>query len=100
MPEDTKRSEPPTYFANVVTLTMDTDQLVMELRQFLRPHRETFEEPKQEGMIFYVAPPTPKEIVSSEPVARVVLTFAAVRFLKRYLDAAFSQIEAKRVARE
>lgn len=95
MPDETNRSEPPTYFANIVTMNLDADQMVMELRQNLPLHRETLAHLTTADVV-EITPPTPQELISSEPVARMVLTFTAVRYLKQYLDKAFPLIEARR----
>ncbi len=95
MPDQTNKSEPPTYFANIVTMNLDADQMVMELRQNMPPHRETFPRLSTTDVV-EIKPPTPQELISLEPVARVVLTFTAVRNLREYLDKAFPLIEARR----
>lgn len=95
MPVEANTPEPPTYFANIVSMTLDPDQMIIELRQNLPGHRGTIPHVSTPG-ITETTPPTPQEIMNLEPVARVVLTFTAVRALKQYLDKAFPMIEAKR----
>jgi len=51
---------------------------------------------KEGSKILEIPPATAQEVMAVEPVARVVLTFSAVRALKEYLDAAFPEIEKKR----
>ena len=95
MPDETIRSEAPTYFANVVTMNLDADQMVMEFRQNLPLHRKALAQLTSTEVV-ELKPPSPQELISLEPVARVVLTFTAVRYLKQYLDKAFPMIEARR----
>lgn len=95
MSDETKRLEPPTFFANIVTMNLDADQMVMELRQYLPLHREALAQ-LVTGNLVDIKPPTPQDLISLEPVGRVVLTFTAVRYLKQYLDQAFPLIEAGR----
>lgn len=95
MPDETNSSDPPTYFANVLTMNLDVDQMVMELRQNLPLHREAFAHVTTADVVD-IKPRTPQELLTLEPVARVVLTFTAVRALKQYLDKAFPLIQASR----
>lgn len=84
----------PTYYANFVTSVLTADDLVMELRRFDRPHREIG--PPAAGTYTVLLPPTPRDILNQEPIARVVMTFSAARALKDYLDATLPRIEEAR----
>ena len=97
MPVEANTPGPPTYFANIISMTLDPDQMIMELRQNLPGHRETMPHVST-TVITETTPPTPQEIMDLEPVARVVLTFTAVRTIKQYLDRALPMMEAKRAA--
>jgi len=95
MAEETKRSEPPTFFANVLTMNLNVDEMVIELRQYHPDHRALMGAGTGEKPV-PVPPATQKDLLGVEPVARVVLTFTAVRTLKQYLDAAFPPTEQVR----
>jgi len=66
----------------------------MEIRQYLPPHRDLLAA-KAPGMVT-MPPPNPEEVFKLVPVARVVLSFSAVRALKVYLDQALPQMETAR----
>ncbi len=95
MPEATGPQEPSTYFANVVTMLLNVDGMTMELRQYLPPHRDLFQ---SVGELKPIPPPTYEDVYKVQPVARVFLTFSAVRALKAYLDQALPQMETARKA--
>ena len=84
----------PTYHANVVTNNLSVDEMTMELRWFARPHKDSMK-PSAETVI-EVPAPSAEEVMATPPVARVVLTFSAVKALKDYLDQAFPEIEKLR----
>lgn len=88
--------EPPTYFANVVTMILNVDDMTIEFRRYMPPHKELFKTTGKE--MIPIPAPSPQEIYQVEPVARVVLTFTAVKMLKQYLDTALPQIEKERKA--
>lgn len=95
MAEETKRSEPPTFFANVLTMNLNVDEMVIELRQYHPDHRALMGASSADKLV-PVPPATQKELIGLEPVARVVLTFTAVRSLKQYLDTALPTMEQAR----
>lgn len=95
MPEATGLQEPPTYFANVVTMLLNVDGMTMELRQYLPPHKDLL---KAVGELTPIPPPTHEDVYKVQPVARVFLTFSAARALKAYLDQALPQMETARRA--
>ena len=70
MPEQLARQEPPTYFANLVTTTLNVDELTIEFRRYIFPHRELLKTPTQQTKS--IPPPSPEEIVQLEPVVRVI----------------------------
>jgi len=96
MPEGAGQHEPPTYFANIVTTILNVDGMMIELRQYLPAHAEVFK--NTGGELAPIPPPRVEEVYKVAPVARVVLTFSAVRVLKTYLDQALPQMEAARKA--
>lgn len=94
MPEETGRHDTPTYFSNVVTMLLSADEMTIEFRRYMPSHKEFL---KSSGRDLVSIPsPSPEKIYQVEPVARVVLTFTAVKMLKQYLDTAFPQIEKQR----
>ena len=93
MPEETGRHEPPTYFANLVTMNLNVDEMVMEFRRFIQAHRDF---PKGSEKLIPLEPPKPEELLNLEPIARVVLSFTAAKSIKAYLDQALPQIEKQR----
>jgi hypothetical protein len=75
---DGERDEVPTFYANFVTMTLNTDELVMEFRRIDKPHRETIALP-------IIPAPTTEEIMRIDPIARVVLTFTSAKALHQFL---------------
>ncbi len=93
MPEETGKHEPPTYFANIATMNLNVDEMVIEFRRFFIAHRD-FMKPGEE--LVPLGPPPVGEILKLEPVARVVLSFSAAKNMKQYLDQALPEIEKQR----
>ena len=83
----------PTYYANFVTSVLTADDLVMELRRFDRPHREV---PPASGAYTVLPAIRPADVMSQEPIARVVMTFSAARALKAYLESTLPRMEEAR----
>jgi len=98
MIDDLSAQELPTYFANIVTSLLNPDEMVMEFRRYLAPHKTMLK--SGADPVTFIPPASPEQILQSEPVARVVLTFSAVRILKQYLDAALPQIENQRKSQQ
>lgn len=59
MAEETKRSEPPTFFANVVTMNLNVDEMAIEFRQYHPDHRALIGSSSEQKLI-PVPPATPK----------------------------------------
>jgi hypothetical protein len=93
MPDGSGKSEIPTFYANIVTSNLNVDEMTMELRWFAQPHRGRV---KEGTGVTTVPPASPEELMAVEPVARVVLTFSAVKALKQYLDQALPVTENAR----
>jgi hypothetical protein len=93
MNESESRESPPTYFGNFVTSNLNTDELVMEVRRIMQPHRELSKPGNEPSVIPAI---TSQEIMSVEPVVRVVMTFTAAKSLKEYLDIALPRIDESR----
>ena len=94
MPEANNQQQPPTYYANVVTSILNVDELVLELRRVLVPHRDTMK--ASADKIVVIPPITPEQMMREEPLARVVITFTAAKGLKEYLDQTVPRIEDAR----
>jgi len=89
MADGSAAEQPPTYYANWVTLTVNTDELVIELRRIDRPHRETASMPVIPGA-------KPEEVLLRDPIARVVMTYTAAKSLREYLNNTMPRVEASR----
>jgi hypothetical protein len=85
---DASLSEPPTHYANFVTVSVDPDVAYLELRRYVRPHREMFA-PR-------AAPASDETIYAQEPIARVVLTYTAVKALQSALNDVIPRMEQAR----
>ena len=101
MMTDAKDQPPaPTYYANFVTSMLTVDDLLLELRRVDRPHRDWLTTPpaakSAAGTFAPVPAPTPAEIMASEPIARVVMTFSSAKALRDYLDTTLPAIEEAR----
>jgi len=93
MPEATGWHGTPTYFANVVTLNITVDEVVIELRRFFQAHKDLALDTQA---LKPISAPSPDEIFKLEPIARVVLTFSTAKALMQLLDQAVPQFEQKR----
>jgi len=96
MSEGAGKQEPPTYFANIVTIQVNADETVLEFRRIMTPHRVQLKLQPSEGMT-PVPPPTPENIFEVDPVARVVLTFTAAQALRTNLN---NMLPAAEIARK
>jgi hypothetical protein len=86
---DSEHEKPPTFYANFVTLTLNTDELVMEFRRIDKPHRETMGLPVIPGA-------TTDEVMRVDPIARVVMQFTSAKALHQYLSATLPGVEKSR----
>lgn len=85
---------PPTYYANFVTSMINVDELTIELRRVITPHRDFW---TVDTKPVVEVPPTPADkIAEIEPIARVVMTFTAAKALKAYLDEVIPTVEKSR----
>ena len=97
MAEGTGTQAPPTYFANLVSMNITVDEVVLELRRYFQPHRELMLTPrgKTEERI-KIPVPTPEQLFAEEPIARVVLTYSAAKTLKQNLENLFPAFDRAR----
>ena len=95
MPEDTRKTDPPAFYANVITMNLNVDELMIELRRYLPPHKNYISDLGAEPLK-PLAPPSSKEITELEQIARVVLTYSAAKALMEYLVKAFPPTEDQR----
>jgi|KBSSwiStaDraftv2_1062776.scaffolds.fasta_scaffold85456_3 hypothetical protein len=86
----------PTFYANIVTSNLSTDDLTMEFRRIDRPHNEVMSLETPGAPLTIIPPPGPAQILALPPVARVVLTYTAAKVLKDYLDGALPRAEQAR----
>ena len=85
----------PTYFSNIVTSNLFPDELILEFRRFLQEHKKIFD-PKSGANIVDITPPSMEQIYANHPIARVVLTFAAAKSLRDYLNETIPEMEKRR----
>jgi hypothetical protein len=95
MTDSESKGSPPTYFGNFATTTLNTDELVLELRRIMKPHRETMK-PGSANAPSIIPPLAIEEIMREEAVVRVVMTFTAAKALKEYLDNVMPRVEESR----
>lgn len=87
-------SEPPTFYANIISVTVDPDVAYFELRRFIRPHRDVVKDLRQGAAS---EPPVAEAaIYEQEPIARMVLTFSAVKVLQAQLADLVPKMEQAR----
>jgi hypothetical protein len=98
MSEATSRQEPPTYFANLVTMTVTVDEAVLEFRRLTLPHKEI--EYRPAGSVTVIPAPTQDQILAVEPIARVVLTYTAAQNLRQILENMLAPVDKARRAGE
>lgn len=94
MAPDSGKPDPPTFYANIVTMNLNADELTIELRRYFALHRDHVA-----GIaigIKSLPPPSAKELLEVDPIARVVVTYSAAKALKEYLEQAFPEIEKLR----
>lgn len=94
MGDSANKDDIPTFHANIVTSTLDVDELTMELRWFHVAHRDSVEGLGDE--VIQLPAADASTILSVPPTARMVLTFSAARALKKFLDSALPQAEKSR----
>ena len=93
MPESTS-PDTPTFFANLATVQVATDEVNIEFRRFMRTHEEFHR--LTEGGKQPLPPVSDEEVYRVPPVARVVLTFTSARLLRDNLNGLLSQFEETR----
>jgi hypothetical protein len=93
-----QRDQPPTYFANIVTSNMTTDELTLEFRRFDQPHFVAASLEKSGETVTIIPPPRIEDIFATAPVARITITYAAAKTLKEYLDVVLPRAERARKA--
>lgn len=94
MTEPTAQPTPPTYFGNAVTVIVGTDEASIEIRRLMPTHKE-FDEATKRGT--QASPPvTPEQFYNSPPIAKIVLTFTAAKYLRDILTSLLPRFEASR----
>jgi hypothetical protein len=87
MADDSK--DVPMYSANYVQLSLGTDELVIELRRLLPKFQAQPTPSTAVPGLTMMGAYSAQEALAVTPMARVALTFSAVRALKDFLDKAF-----------
>jgi len=93
MADVASHAEPPTFYANVVTLSVDPDVVYMELRRYILSHQDQFQRAKSPGG---PAPPSEEAVYAEEPIARMVITYTAARALYANLGEMIPKMQAAR----
>lgn len=93
MAESPGSQEVVTYYANIVTANAFPDEVILEFRRFLRPHREIFE---TIGPGKPIPAPDDATLYKTPPIARVVLTFSAAKAMVDHLAKTIPLAEAQR----
>ncbi len=83
MAEGIAHGEPPTFYANVVTASVDPDVVYLELRRYITPHRDMYRMTQPAGEVPAISG---EAVYAIDPVARVVLTYTAARLLQQNLN--------------
>lgn len=84
-------SDVPTYYANIVSLTGNANELIMEFRAYLPWHKDQWERggkvppptPLTPGPP--APPPSPEEIYNLKPAVRVVITVPSAQWIAQWL---------------
>jgi len=97
--EGAGKQEPPTYFANIVTLNITADETSLEFLRILTPHKEILKMPPS-GKVILIPPVQPEQIIGTDPVVRVVLTYTAAQSLRQFLNDMLPEIERARKSGE
>lgn len=85
---DGEDHEVPTFHANLVTMNINADEMVVEFRDFHPDHQREWEKAgaPETGEPVPFVPATARELYNVRPTVRVVITFSAARSIKLYLD--------------
>jgi hypothetical protein len=92
MADVASHAEPPTFYANFVTVSVDPDVLYMEVRRYIIPHQELYRRTKTGE----TAPPPETAAYAEEPIARIVLTYTAAKTLHASLSEMIPRMELAR----
>ncbi len=84
----------PIYYANFATAQWTVDELILELRRFTPAHREIVKTASTD--LVKTPPPGVDQIMKTEPLATVILTFTAAKSLLDYLHKAHPLVEEAR----
>ena len=85
MPGPEFQTEPPTFYANVVTASVDPDAVYLELRRYLLPHKEMYRQAQDPVGAPQVSAPA-EPLTAVEPIARIVLPYTAAKGLLANLN--------------
>lgn len=93
MPE-TPRDSTPTYFANIATVHVNVDEVSIEFRRVLIPHRDIWL--RSERGTQSLPALSEEELYRTDPIVKIVLTFSGAKALSENLTALLMQIEPLR----
>jgi len=97
MAEPSESSEPPTYYANFVSLSVDPDVAYIELRRYIKPHVDMYRDAQRPAPPpTQATPPTAETVYSQSPIARVVLTYTSAKALLNLLNEMIPKMELAR----
>jgi hypothetical protein len=91
MPEEIT---PPTFFGNIITAHVTTDEVSFEVRRLMPTHSQISEVTK--GGREPMKPLTESDVYAIPPIAKVVLTFTAAKNLRDNLNTLITQMEEAR----
>ncbi len=92
---ETTSPEPPTYYANIVTASVDPDVVYLEFRRYITSHLEMYRRARTSSAT--PAPSLTEEAAYElEPVARVILTFTGAKALQTNLNELIPKMEHAR----
>lgn len=83
-----------TYYANLVSVHVTVDEVSLEFRRWMLPHREIWKQTA--GGKKPPTQPSDEDVYAIDPVAKVVIAFTGAKALKEQLDSLLPQIEKLR----
>jgi hypothetical protein len=92
MADIASHDEPPTFYANLVTLSVEPDVVYIELRRYIIPHREQHQRAKTGE----TGSPPEEAVYAEEPIARMVITYTAAKALYANLGEMIPKMQSAR----
>jgi hypothetical protein len=82
---------PPVFHANIATIRVNAEQVTVEFRDIDMEHSDAWR--RSEKGTKPIPPLTDDEIYAIPPVARVVMTYTAAKYLQANLNTLMPQVE-------